>query len=295
MKLIITGGSGYCGKLLRAFFTERGDEVVVVSRQSGGWEQLTELFEGADAVINLAGRSVNCRYTAENCAAIYASRLDTTRAVGEALAACQSPPRVWLNASTATIYRDARDREMDEATGEVGKGFSVDVATRWEQALADASTPRTRKVALRAAMVMGPGSDGVFGAFLGLTKLGLGGPMAGGGQFLSWIHATDFCRAIAFLIEHEELAGAVNLAAPEPVTNRAFLAELRRAVKMPIGLPSARWMLELGAFLRQTETELLLKSRRVVPGRLTEAGFLFTFPTWKAAAHALVSVGDGQN
>lgn len=289
MKLIITGGSGYCGRLLTAFFTDRGDEVVVVSRQNGGWEQLAELFDGADVVINLAGRSVNCRYTADNCASIYASRLDTTRAVGEALAACQSPPRVWLNASTATIYRDARDREMDEATGEVGKGFSVDVAIRWEQALAEAPTPHTRKVALRAAMVMGPGSDGVFGAFLGLTKLGLGGPMAGGGQFVSWIHATDFCRAIAFLIEHEELSGAVNLAAPEPVTNRTFLADLRRAVKMPIGLPATRWMLELGAYLRQTETELLLKSRRVVPGRLTEAGFTFIFPTWRAAAQALVA------
>ncbi len=289
MKLILCGGSGFCGRLLEAFFTARGDEVTVVSRANGGWERLSTLLNGADAVVNLAGRSVNCRYTPNNCAEIYASRLDTTRAVGEAIAACQNPPKVWLNASTATIYRDARDRAMDEATGEIGKGFSVDVARRWEQALFDAPTPHTRKVALRAAMVMAPGMGGVFAAFCGLARLGLAGPMAGGGQFVSWIHGEDFCRAIEFLIEREELSGPVNLCAPNPVPNKDCLAALRKAVGAPVGLPGTRGMLEIGAFLRKTETELLLKSRRAVPTRLLQAGFEFLHPTWPEAAKDLIS------
>ncbi len=289
MKIILCGGNGFCGKRLEAFFTECGQDVVVVSRGNGGWARLLELFDGADAVINLAGRSVNCRYTPNNCAEIYASRLDTTRAVGEAIATCQNPPKVWLNASTATIYRDARDRAMDEATGEIGKGFSVDVARRWEQALFEASTPHTRKVALRAAMVMAPGAEGVFAAFCGLARLGLAGPMAGGGQFVSWIHGEDFCRAALFLIEREELSGPVNLCAPNPVTNKDFLTALRKAVGAPVGLPSTRGLLEIGAYIRKTETELLLKSRRAVPTRLLGAGFEFKFPTWPEAAKDLVS------
>jgi uncharacterized protein len=289
MKLILCGGNGFCGKLLEAFFTEQGYEVTIVSRNNGGWEKLVALFDGADAVINLAGRSVNCRYNTDNCAEIYASRLDTTRAVGAAIAICKNPPKVWLNASTATIYRDARDRAMDELTGELGKGFSVDVAWRWEQALFDAPTPATRKVALRAAMVMAPGDEGVFAAFLGLARLGLAGPMAGGGQFVSWVHGEDFCRAALFLIEWEELSGPVNLCAPNPVTNREFMAALRKAAGVPVGLPSARWMLEIGALLRKTETELLLKSRRAVPTRLLQAGFEFRHPTWPEAAKDLVS------
>ena len=283
MRLIITGASGFLGRTLAAFF----GEVTLVTRANGGWERLPALLEGSDAVINLAGRSVNCRYNAANRAEIYASRLDTTRALGEAIAACKRPPRVWLNASSATLYRHALDRPMDELTGELGTEFSVDVVERWEQALAEAQTPRTRKVALRMAMVMGRESGGVFDAFRSLARAGLAGPMAGGAQYVSWIHAQDCCRAIAFLIEHDALSGAVNLAAPNPLPNREFLAQLRRAVGMPLGLPTARWMLEVGAWLRQTETELLLKSRRVVPTRLLKAGFTFQYPTWPDALKEL--------
>lgn len=288
-KLVLCGGNGFCGQLLQAFFTERGWEVRGVSRNNGGWEKLRDTLNGADAVVNLAGRTVNCRYTPDHCAEIYASRLDTTRAIGEAIAGCSNPPPIWLNSSTATIYRHALDREMDEATGEPGKGFSVDVARRWEQALWDAATPQTRKVALRSAMVMAPGAEGIFGAFLGLVKAGLGGPMAGGAQYVSWIHGADFCRAIEFLIEHIELSGPVNLAAPCPLPNGEFLAEIRRAIGMPIAVPSARWMLEIGAWLRKTETELLLKSRRVVPGTLLASGFEFEYPSWPGAVKDLVA------
>lgn len=285
MRIVITGGSGFCGRLLSKHFS--GHDVVIASRQNGGWERLTTHLDGADAVINLAGRTVNCRYNAANCAEIYASRLDTTRAIGEAIGRCAQPPRAWLNASSATIYRDAYDRPMDEATGELGTGFSVDVCRPWEQTLSDAHTPKTRKVALRAAMVFAPGNDGVFAAFVGLVRLGFGGPMASGKQFVSWIHGVNFCRAVEFLLSNDALSGAVNLAAPNPLPNAAFLAELRRALKVPIGLPTTRGMLEMDAWLRQTETELLLKSRRVVPSRLCDAGFAFTFDTWATAAAEL--------
>jgi uncharacterized protein len=238
-------------------------------------------------VINLAGRTVNCRYLAENCMQIYASRLDSTRVVGAAIAQCENPPPVWLNAASATIYRDAYDKPMDEVSGELGKGFSVDVCRRWEQGFFDAPTPRTRKVALRSAMVFDVGTDGVWEAFAGICKLGFGGPMAGGRQFVSWIHGKDFCRAVDFLIENQSLSGAVNLAAPNPLPNREFLAQLRDAIRMPIGLPTLRFMLELGAWLRKTETELLLKSRRVVPKRLLDAGFTFAFSEWADAAREL--------
>ncbi len=301
MKLVMPGGGGFCGRLLVRYFAARGDEVIVLSRTptetidgarvlswdgvtAGSW---TECLEGAGAVINLAGRTVNSRYHADNCTQIYASRLDSTRVLGAAIAACQAPPPVWLNAASATIYRDAYDRPMDEATGELGKGFSVDVCRRWEQAFFDAPTPGTRKVALRSAMVFAPGRGGVWDAFAGLAKFGLAGSMAGGRQFVSWIHGEDFCRSVEFLLEKKALAGPVNLAAPNPLPNAAFLAALRKALGVPFGLPTARWMLVVGAWLRQTETELLLKSRRAVPGRLLEAGFAFRFPDWAAAAQDL--------
>jgi uncharacterized protein (TIGR01777 family) len=238
-------------------------------------------------VVNLAGRSVNCRYNARNRQEIYDSRLDSTRAVGEAIAACETPPPVWLNASSATVYRHALDRPMDEATGEIGTGFSVDVCLKWEQALRDAPTPRTRKVALRTALVLGPGEGGVMEAFLRLVRLGLGGTMGRGDQFVSWVHVGDFLGALDFLIDRQ-LEGAVNVAAPNPLTNREFMAALRRACRVPAGLPAAAWMLEIGAVFLGTETELILKSRRVVPGRLLAAGYQFRFPEAQEALHDLV-------
>ena len=305
MKIVIAGGTGFCGRLLTAHFAACRHEVVILSRcltQTPGavtmlWDGETPgdwltALEGADAVINLAGRSVNCRYRGDNCAAIYASRLDSTRAIGEAIAACAAPPSVWLNASSATIYRYAEDREMDEHSGEFGNGFSVDVCRRWERELFTASTPRTRRVALRSAMVFGPEPGGVWDAFAELARFGLAGTMAGGRQFVSWIHSEDFSRAIEWIIAHHDLCGPVNVAAPFPLPNRDFLRAVRRAIERPIGLPSARWMLEAGAWLKGTETELLLKSRRFVPDRLLKSGFAFRYEHWPDAAAAIVKAGQ---
>jgi uncharacterized protein (TIGR01777 family) len=255
-------------------------------RTLGPW---AAVLDGADAVVNLAGRTVNCRYTAGNKREIYASRLDSTRALGQAIAACAAPPPVWVNAASATIYRHAEDRPMDEPTGEFGDDFSCDVCKRWEAELMAAPTPRTRRVAMRAAMVMGPGRGGVYEAFRGIARKGLGGTLGRGAQFVSWVHVDDFCRAAEFLIDPPAtggppLDGAVNVASPNPLPNRDFMRAVRAAAGAPFGLPATRWMLEVGALVLRTETELLLKSRRVVPTRLLGAGFTFDFPDWPAAA-----------
>ncbi len=298
-KTILLGASGYLGQALIPFLRAAGHEITVISRHDpdlgaefvrwdgetmGDWARA---FDGADAVINLAGRTVNCRYNDENKAQILDSRVQTTNLIGRAIADVKAPPKVWLNAASATIYRDARDREMDEETGEIGSGFSVDVCQAWEQTLFEAPV-NCRRVAMRLAMVFGAPHGGVYDAFEILTKLGFGGPMAGGGQYISWIHLQDFCRAVEFLLDGE-LEGAVNIAAPRPVTNAQFLSVLRRALKIPYALPTARWQLEIGAFAGRTETELLLKSRRVVPGKLEDAGFHFDYPNWQGAARAIVA------
>ena len=263
-------------------------------RDLGDWAQQ---LDGADIVINLAGRSVDCRYNEANRREIMDSRVESTRVIGRAIATAGHPPRLWLNAGTATIYRHALDRPMDEITGELGGSepgappewvFSIDVAKAWEQAFFEASTPRTRKIAMRCAMVMGPYKGGVFDVLLKLVRLGLGGAMGSGLQFISWIHDADFLRAVDFLIAQDNLAGAINICAPNPLPNRDFMRTLRQAYGARLGLPAAQWMLEIGAFFLRTETELLLKSRRVVPTRLLHAGFKFEFPDWPNAANDLV-------
>lgn len=308
MRIVIPGGTGQVGTVLaRAFHADRHD-VVVLSRRPGSapwrvaaWDAqnlgpwASEL-EGADVVINLAGRSVNCRYTPANRREILDSRVASTRVVGQAIARCARPPAVWLQASTATIYAHRFDAPNDEATGVVGGGpdapdtwrFSIDVATAWEAASKETSLVSTRLVLLRSAMIMSPDSGGIFATLLRLARLGLGGPVAGGRQYVSWIHAHDFVRAMYWLIEHQELAGAVNVAAPHPLPYRHFMRILRHAAGIPIGLPATRWMLAVGTWVLRTESELVLKSRRVVPGRLLASGFRFDYPEWTAAAAELV-------
>jgi uncharacterized protein len=255
-------------------------------------------LEGADVVINLAGRSVNCRYTNANRQQIVDSRVSSVNALARAIASARRPPRVWLQASTATIYAHRYDAGNDERTGVIGGrepgapatwGFSVGVARAWEKAFDEAGTPATRKVKLRSAMVMSPDRDGIFDTLSMLVRRGLGGTAGDGRQYVSWIHEADFVRAIYHLIERQRLDGAVNLAAPNPLPNREFMAALRRAWGARLGLPASRWMLELGAVVLRTETELVLKSRRVVPGKLLEDGFTFRYPEWPAAAEELVA------
>ena len=308
MKIVIPGGSGQVGTVLARAFHHEGHNVVVLTRDPrpapwrtvawdaatlGGWA--AEL-EGADAVINLAGRSVNCRYTPENRRQILDSRVISTRILGQAIARAAHPPRAWLQASTATIYAHRLDAPNDEATGIIGGGepgapdtwrFSIEVATAWERAADEADTPRTRRVKLRSAMVMSPDRGGIFDTLLGLVRRGLGGTSGSGRQYVSWIHDADFVRAIRWLLEHEEVDGAVNLSSPNPVPNAEFMRTLRRAWGARIGLPAAAWMLEVGALLIRTESELILKSRRVVPGRLLQAGFRFQHPLWADAARDL--------
>lgn len=305
MKIVIPGGSGQVGTLLARAFHGQGHEVVVLSRQPHprpwrvvSWDAETPEpwwaeVDGADVVINLAGRSVNCRYGARNRREILASRVDSTRAVGRAIAEAVRPPKVWLQASTATLYAHRFDAPNDEATGLVGGhepgapaswNFSIEVARAWEQAFFEFRLPRTRQVALRSAMTMSPDPGGVFAALLGLVRAGLGGTAGDGRQYVSWIHHQDFVRAVCWLIDQDEIEGAVNLAAPHPLPNAEFMRVLREAWGMPVGLPATRWMLEIGAFLLRTETELILKSRRVIPGRLLESGFRFNYPDWPGAA-----------
>ena len=299
-RIILAGGSGYLGGLLKRHFEARGWEVLILTRTSAGhgfvhWDGLnpgpwTKFLEGADALINLAGRSVNCRYTARNRRALMDSRLGPTRALRAAVAACDTPPRVWMNASTATIYRHTFGPAWDE-TGEIGwdraakDEFSVKLASAWERAFDAAPIPRTRRVCLRSAMVLGRGNDpnNAFAAFRRLVRLGLGGRMGNGRQFVSWIHEDDFCRAMEFLIENEQLEGPVNLAAPDPRPNAEMMQLLRRHCGVSFGLPAALWMLEIGAFFLRTETELIIKSRRVVSSKLASAGFQFRYADMEQA------------
>lgn len=308
MKVVIPGGTGQVGTLLRRALSAGGHDVAVLTRrptktyevawdaaQLGDW---VRLLEGADAVVNLAGRSVSCRYNEANLREMMDSRVRTAELVGRAIAECATPPRVWLQASTATIYARRFDAANDEADGIIGGSeagvpdyweFSVRIARKWEQAQAAADTPATRRVALRSAMIMSPDRGGVFDYLSWMARLGLGGPIAGGAQYVSWIHEHDFVNAILRLIADDNLAGPINVAATDPVPQRKFMRSLRKAWRVPFGLPATAWMAEIGAFVLRSDTELLLKSRRVVPGRLAEAGFEFAYPHWPEAAAELVA------
>jgi uncharacterized protein len=306
-KIILAGGSGFLGHALTRHFTALGCEVVVFTRDPGAlrsdarpirWDaetlgEWTKELEGAQCVINLNGRTVNCRYTLANRRSIMDSRVKSTQILGEAIGRSERPPVVWMNASSATIYRHTFDAAWDEAgsdftlTASVHDEFSLEVIHAWERAFAEANVPETRKLALRTTMVLGHADNSVFPVLRRLARLGLGGRMGSGKQFVSWLHESDFCRAVEWLLAHEEMSGPVNLAAPTPLTNSEMMALFRELVGARFGLPAEKWMLELGAIFIRTETELILKSRRVVPGKLLSSGFEFRFPNMRAALEDL--------
>ncbi|HLI03619.1 MAG TPA: TIGR01777 family oxidoreductase [Terracidiphilus sp.] len=317
LRIVLPGGSGQVGRMLAAYFQQRGHHVTVLTRgpyaaswQTVHWDGATlgpwvETLEGADVVIHLSGRSVNCRYTAKNRRELYDSRIGPTRLLHRAFAKLDNPPWLWMNASTATIYRHQLDRDMDEETGEIGGGewigsgiwrrrapkkwdWTVGLVKAWESAFFDTPTPRTRKIALRTSLVFSPAPGSVFALMSRMARVGLGGTQGDGRQYVSWIHEADYARAIEFLIEHESMAGPVNLTAPNPLPNREFQAALREAWGMPNGLPAPAPLLALGMWMLRAEPELVLKSRRVVPQKLLDAGFRFRFPSWPEAAEDLV-------
>lgn len=316
LRIVIPGGSGQVGQMLAGYFQERGHHVTVLTRgpytanwQTVHWDGVNvgpwvETLEGADVVIHLSGKSVNCRATERNKREMYDSRIGPTRLLGRVIAGLINPPRLWMNASTATIYRHALDRDMDEATGEIGGGemiskrrrapkkwdWTIELVKAWEAALYETATPKTRRIAMRTSLVFSPTPGNIFAVLSNLVRFSLGGTQGNGRQYVSWMHEADYARAIEFLIEHEGFEGPVNLASPNPIPNREFMAALRDAWDMPNGLPAPALLIALGAIFLRTEPELVLKSRRVVPGKLIDAGFEFEFPEWAAAADDLVRI-----
>jgi uncharacterized protein (TIGR01777 family) len=301
-KIILAGGSGFIGDSIINYFSGKDAQFIILTRTPkmdrknvrhiawdgknlGTW---VSEFENADAVINLTGRTVNCRYNKKNKKEILDSRVNSTKCIGEAIRQCKNPPALWINSASATIYRHAQDGAMDEDTGEYGKGFSVEVCRAWEKCFNDISTPLTRKILLRIAIVLGKDA-GVMKPMTRLVRLGLGGRMGNGRQMFSWIHEKDLVSLVEWLIEHEEVSGTFNCVAPNPLPNAQLMRLLRNACGIPWGLPQPKWMLEFGALLISTETELILKSRWVMPKRLLDLGFQFQFETAEQAIHDLLA------
>ena len=280
-RIVIAGGTGFIGKYFAENFQSLGYEVQIISRGTNyiNWENtraIKEALDGAELLINLAGKSVNCRYNAKNKKEILNSRTHTTQVLGNALHECRKTPALWINSSTATIYRHAEDRPMAEKHGEIGSGFSVDVAKAWEETFFNFKLAQTRQVALRIAIVLGD-SGGVMNPYKNLVRFGLGGNQGSGRQMFSWIHIEDLFQIILFLMKNKELEGTFNCSSPNPVTNRELMAHLRRSMDKQFGIPTPAWMLKMGAILIRTETELVLKSRWVIPERLEQAGYRFKY------------------
>ena len=291
MKIILARGTGFIGTHLADHFIAKGDEIVILSRSNkpgkdklrfvqwdgktlGAWKNE---IDGADVVINLAGRSINTRYTEKNKKEVLESRINATHIIGEAIKQCKNPPKLWMNMSSATIYENSETEPQDEFSGKIGDDFSMNVCKAWEKTFYNEVVPDTRKIVARLSIVLGD-DGGALKPFQNLAKFGLGGKMGSGKQMMSWVHIDDVVRAIDFLIRHETLSGIFNITSPNAISNKVFMKTLRKAVHMPIGIPSAEWMIKIGAFIIGTESELILKSRWSVPKKLLEAGFEFKYP-----------------
>ncbi|MBX9784542.1 MAG: TIGR01777 family oxidoreductase [Chitinophagaceae bacterium] len=313
-KIIIAGGSGFIGEEMIKHFGRENQLIILTRNKTHSannrnqfsslskedlintsyvhWDGVTvgdwaRELEAADILINLSGKSVNCRYTEKNKAAIFSSRLLPTKALGEAISKLTTPPKLWINASSATIYRHATDKPQDEYTGEIKNDFSVQVCKQWEETFYNQRTPFTGKVALRMAITLGPG--GVMIPYFNLLKFALGGHQGSGKQMYSWVHIEDTCRMIEWLYEHDELEGTFNCSSPNPVTNEAFMSTLRKVTGYKIGLPAFEWMIKIGTAITGTEAELVLKSRWVVPTKILETGFQFKYPQLEAALKDVIS------
>lgn len=297
MKIIIAAGTGFLGKNLEQHFTAKGHQVFILTRtpkrrNEFHWDARTlgewkNLIENAGVLINLAGKSVDCRYTKKNKQEIYDSRINSTKVLQQAVDQCRSKPKVWLNAGSATIYIHSETQLNTEENGIIGDDFSMNICKSWEQEFFKTSTGKVRKVALRTSIVLG-NNGGAFPKIKMLTKSGLGGKQGRGDQNVSWIHIEDFCRAVEYLIDNEDISGAINITAPNPLSNGAFMKKLRQEMKIPFGLNAAVWQLEIASVFLKTETELLLKSRNVYPEKLVKSGFRFIYPTVERAFEDLI-------
>jgi uncharacterized protein (TIGR01777 family) len=302
-KIVLAGGNGYLGTVLAKYYQALAHEVIILSRKPAAakgnittlvWDGATagewaKALEHADLLINLCGKNVNCRYTPKNKQEIVSSRVVPTALLGKVIGGLSHPPKLWINVTSATIYRHAEDHAQDEVTGEIGHGFSIDVCQQWEQVFFGAATPGTRKVALRMGIVLGH-SDGVFPRLLNLVKLGMGGKQGNGEQYVAWVHEHDAARITDWLMQHTDVNGIINCTAPGAVKNHNLMRIIRRAYGMPFGLPAPQWLLEIGAVVIGTETELILKSRWVAPKRLIDGGYQFQFPQAEYAVNDILSV-----
>ncbi len=300
-KIIIAGGTGFLGNILVKHFKDTYDNIIILTRQKkktinnvhfinwdaktlSGWESC---LENADALINLTGKSVDCRYTEANKRLIYNSRIESTKTLNEAVSICTNPPKVWLNSSTATIYRHSTDKQMDEYTGEIGNDFSMNIAKSWEKEFFSGHKSLTRKVALRTSIVLGK-NGGAFIPLKSLAKIGFGGKQGNGSQFVSWIHEKDFASAVEFIINNK-IENVINVVSPNPIQNKEFMKIIREILKVPIGIPINKTMLKIGSRIIKTETELVLKSRNVIPKKLIQSGFTFKYSTLEKAIAKIIS------
>jgi uncharacterized protein len=302
-KIVLAGGNGYLGTVLAKYYQPFAQEVIILSRKARAdegniktmlWDGRTaaewvKALNGADLLINLCGKNVNCRYTEEHKAEIISSRVLPTTLLGKVIAQMENPPKLWMNITSATIYRHAEDRPQDEENGEIGYGFSIDVCRKWEETFFNTDTPRTRKIALRMGIVLGR-KDAAFPRLLNLVKCGLGGKQGDGAQYVSWVHEQDAAKCTEWLMNHEEMSGVINCTAPEPVKNTDLMHAIRKAYGIPFGLPAPAWLLEIGAKIIGTETELILKSRWVLPQRLLDSGYTFLFSKAEHAVKDLLSI-----